>query len=198
MKHLLPELPYTLGELEPRMSENTLKFHYGKHLQTYLDNVNRLVENTDYADLKLKELIVKTNGTLQNNAAQAYNHILFFKQLTPRPIQMSATFTQQLVANFGSVEAFKEQFIKTATNHFGSGWIWLAHDKDNLLKIVECHDAGNPLTQNMRPLMCIDVWEHAYYLDYQNRRAEYINNFWYLINWQRVESRIQNDCLLYY
>ena len=198
MKHLLPELPYALNALEPRMSENTLNFHFKKHLQTYLDNVNHLVEDTPYADFKLKDIIVHANGALFNNAAQAYNHILFFKQLSPEPVPMSSTLTQHLVANFGSVEAFKEQFMQAAIGLFGSGWVWLAQDTNHMLKIVTCPNADNPITQGMRPLMCIDVWEHAYYLDYQNRRAEYVKNFWYLINWKRIESRIEIDSLLFY
>lgn len=198
MKHLLPKLPYALNALEPRMSEQTLNFHFNKHLQTYLDNVNHLVEDTPYADFRLKDIIVHATGALFNNAAQAYNHILFFKQLAPVPVPMSTTLTQHLVANFGSVEAFKDEFIKAAIGLFGSGWVWLAQDAVHVLKIVACPNAGNPITQGMRPLMCIDVWEHAYYLDYQNRRAEYVNNFWYLIDWKRIESRIENDGLLFY
>lgn len=198
MKHLLPELPYELNALEPRMSEKTLSFHFGKHLQTYLDNVNHLTEDTPFEDFKLKDIIIHADGALRNNAAQAYNHILLFKQLSPTPVQMSPALTQQLVANFGSVESFKEQFIDASISLFGSGWVWLAQDADNLLQIVPEANAGNPITQGMRPLMCIDVWEHAYYLDYQNRRAEYVKNFWYLINWKRVESRLENDRLLYY
>lgn len=198
MKHLLPKLPYALNALEPCMSEQTLNFHFNKHLQTYLDNVNHLVEDTPYADFRLKDIIVHATGALLNNAAQAYNHILFFKQLAPVPVPMSTTLTQHLVANFGSVEAFKDEFIKAAIGLFGSGWVWLAQDADHVLKIVACPNAGNPITQGMRPLMCIDVWEHAYYLDYQNRRAEYVNNFWYLIDWKRIESRIENDGLLFY
>lgn len=198
MKHILPELPYALNELAPRMSLETLNFHYGKHLQTYLDNVNRMTEGTEYADASLKEIVCKATGPLFNNAAQAYNHILFFKQLSPQPVAMSANLSQELCARFGSVDDFKAAFVQAATNLFGSGWVWLARDTQNVLQLVSEPNAGNPLTKNMRPLMCIDVWEHAYYLDYQNRRADYINNFWHLINWTRIESRMQNDCLLYY
>ncbi len=198
MKHLLPQLPYALDELDPRMSLDTMNFHYGKHLQTYLDNVNHLVDNTPFAEMPLKDIIQKATGPLFNNAAQAYNHILFFKQLTPHPTHMSAQLTQQLAARFGSVDAFKEAFMQLAISLFGSGWVWLASDTQHVLQLVAEPNAGNPLTQGMRPLMCIDVWEHAYYLDYQNRRADYVKNFWSLINWERVESRIQNDCLLYY
>lgn len=199
MKHELPTLPYALHELAPRMSLETLNFHYGKHLQAYLDKVNQLTQDTELADLPLKDIIKQQPvGPLFNNAAQAYNHILFFKQLTPQPTNMSAALSQELAARFGSVEDFKEAFTQTAINLFGSGWVWLARDNNNVLQLLSSPNADNPLVHNMRPLLCIDVWEHAYYLDYQNRRADYINNFWFLINWQRVESRMQNDCLLYY
>lgn len=199
MKHELPTLPYALHELAPRMSLETLNFHYGKHLQAYLDKVNQLTQDTELADLPLKDIIKQQPvGPLFNNAAQAYNHILFFKQLTPQPTNMSAALSQELAARFGSVEDFKEAFTQAAINLFGSGWVWLAHDNNNVLQLLSSPNADNPLVHNMRPLLCIDVWEHAYYLDYQNRRADYINNFWFLINWQRVESRMQNDCLLYY
>lgn len=199
MKHELPTLPYALHELAPRMSLETLNFHYGKHLQAYLDKVNQLTQGTELADLPLKDIIKQQPvGPLFNNAAQAYNHILFFKQLTPQPTNMSAALSQELAARFGSVEDFKEAFTQAAINLFGSGWVWLARDNNNVLQLLSSPNADNPLVHNMRPLLCIDVWEHAYYLDYQNRRADYINNFWFLINWQRVESRMQNDCLLYY
>lgn len=199
MKHELPTLPYALHELAPRMSLETLNFHYGKHLQAYLDKVNQLTQDTELADLPLKDIIKQQPvGPLFNNAAQAYNHILFFKQLTPQPTNMSAALSQELAARFGSVEDFKEAFTQAAISLFGSGWVWLARDNNNVLQLLSSPNADNPLVHNMRPLLCIDVWEHAYYLDYQNRRADYINNFWFLINWQRVESRMQNDCLLYY
>ena len=199
MKHELPTLPYALHELAPRMSLETLNFHYGKHLQAYLDKVNQLTQDTELADLPLKDIIKQQPvGPLFNNAAQAYNHILFFKQLTPQPTNMSAALSQELAARFGSVEDFKEAFTQAAIILFGSGWVWLARDNNNVLQLLSSPNADNPLVHNMRPLLCIDVWEHAYYLDYQNRRADYINNFWFLINWQRVESRMQNDCLLYY
>ena len=180
------------------MSAETLAFHHGKHLQTYIDNLNRLVEGTPYADMPLKEIVQKADGALLNNAAQAWNHILFFKQLTPQPVNMSSTLTQTISARFGSVEAFREAFEQAAIGLFGSGWVWLALDKEHQLQIVPEPNAGNPIRQGMRPLMCIDVWEHAYYLDYQNRRADYVKNFWYLIDWDRVENRMQSDEYMLY
>lgn len=199
MKHLLPELPYALDALAPVMSADTLNYHYGKHLQTYLDNVNRMIEGTPFADMKLKDMITKAQGALYNNAAQAFNHIIFFKQLTPTPTTISPLLTQALVARFGSVDAFKSEFSNAAATLFGSGWVWLAHDANNVLQIVPEPNAGNPITRNMRPLMCIDVWEHAYYLDYQNRRGDYIKNFWNLVNWDYIEKRMQDkNYQLYY
>lgn len=199
MKHLLPELPYAQDALAPAMSADTLNYHYGKHLQTYLDNVNRMIEGTPFADMKLKDMITKAQGTLYNNAAQAFNHIIFFKQLTPTPTTISPLLTQALVARFGSVDAFKSEFSNAAAVLFGSGWVWLALDANNVLQIVPEPNAGNPITRNMRPLMCIDVWEHAYYLDYQNRRGDYIKNFWNLVNWDYIEKRMQDkNYQLYY
>lgn len=199
MKHLLPELPYALDALAPAMSADTLNYHYGKHLQTYLDNVNRMIEGTPFAEMKLKDMITKAQGALYNNAAQAFNHIIFFKQLTPTPTTISPLLTQALVARFGSVDAFKSEFSNAAAALFGSGWVWLALDANNVLQIVPEPNAGNPITRNMRPLMCIDVWEHAYYLDYQNRRGDYIKNFWNLVNWDYIEKRMQDkNYQLYY
>ena len=199
MKHLLPELPYALDALAPIMSADTLNYHYGKHLQTYLDNVNRMIEGTPFADMKLKDMITKAQGALYNNAAQAFNHIIFFKQLTPTPTTISPLLTQALVARFGSVGAFKSEFSNAAVTLFGSGWVWLALNANNVLQIVPEPNAGNPITRNMRPLMCIDVWEHAYYLDYQNRRGDYIKNFWNLVNWDYIEKRMQDkNYQLYY
>lgn len=199
MKHLLPELPYALDALAPVMSADTLNYHYGKHLQTYLDNVNRMIEGTPFAEMKLKDMITKAQGALYNNAAQAFNHIIFFKQLTPTTTTISPLLTQALVARFGSVDAFKSEFSNAAVTLFGSGWVWLALDANNVLQIVPEPNAGNPITRNMRPLMCIDVWEHAYYLDYQNRRGDYIKNFWNLVNWDYIEKRMQDkNYQLYY
>ena len=199
MKHLLPELPYALDALAPVMSADTLNYHYGKHLQTYLDNVNRMIEGTPFAEMKLKDMITKAQGALYNNAAQAFNHIIFFKQLTPTPTTISPLLTQAHVARFGSVDEFKSEFSNAATALFGSGWVWLALDANNVLQIVPEPNAGNPITRNMRPLMCIDVWEHAYYLDYQNRRGDYIKNFWNLVNWDYIEKRMQDkNYQLYY
>ena len=199
MTHKMLQLPYDLNALEPRMSADTLMYHHGKHLQTYMDNVNRLTASSPYEDMSLKELVCNTTGALFNNAAQAWNHILFFKQLSPKPTPMGRDLCQAIQVAFGSFADFKEEFTKAALGLFGSGWVWLAADKQMGLHILAEPNAGNPLTRGMNPLFCLDVWEHAYYLDYQNRRADYIENFWQLLDWGRVENRLmRNDCTLYY
>ena len=199
MIHKMPELPYALDALAPNLSLETLEYHYGKHLKTYLDNVNSLIVGTPYEEMTLKDIIKQADGPIYNNAAQAWNHILYFKQLTPTPVPMSSNMSQAIIANFGSVEEFQKQFSEAATKLFGSGWVWLALDEQHQLKIVSTPNAGNPMTQNMRPLFCIDVWEHAYYIDYRNRRPAYIDNFWPLINWENVEHRMaREDSMLYY
>lgn len=199
MKHLMPELPYAPTDLAPRMSQETLSFHYGKHLRTYLDNINRLVQGTPYEEMHLKDIIQKADGAIYNNAAQSWNHILFFRELTPGGKDMSSALTQRISAKWGSCEEFRKQFTAAATGLFGSGWVWLALDAKGELQLLSTPNAGNPMTSGMRPLMCIDVWEHAYYLDYQNRRADYVDAFWQLINWEYVEHRITlEDSSIYY
>lgn len=200
MKHQMPKLQYAANALSPRISEETINFHFGKHLQTYIDNINKLVVGTPYEDMHLKE-IIKTvkGGPVYNNAAQAWNHILFFRELTPTPVAMGSTLSQAIAARWGSFDTFKEEFTKAAVGLFGSGWVFLALDEQRQLQIVSESNAGNPMTQGMRPLMCIDVWEHAYYLDYQNRRAAFVDNFWPLIDWAYVEHRYtRDDPFLYY
>lgn len=193
MIHKMPELPYAQHALEPIMSAETLSFHFGKHLQTYLDNVNKLIVGTPYAEMPLKEIIAKASGPIYNNAAQAWNHIMFFKQLTPQPVAMSSTICQAITSRFDSIDNFRKQFTEAAVGLFGSGWVWLALDERHELQLLALPNAGNPITHNMRPLFCIDVWEHAYYIDYRNRRAEYVEKFWNLIDWQKVERRMSLD-----
>lgn len=195
----IPELPYSLDSLAPVLSRETLEYHYGKHLQGYLDNTNKLIKGTRYEEMTLKDIIKEADGLIFNNAAQAWNHILYFKQLTPTPVHMSSNLTQAIIAQFGSIENFRKQFTEAATKLFGSGWVWVVLDAQHQLQIISTSNAGNPMTQDMRPLLCIDVWEHAYYIDYRNRRAEYIEKFWSLINWDYVEHRMEReDSMLYY
>lgn len=190
MTHSLPTLPYEMEALAPHMSRETLEYHYGKHLKTYIDNLNNLIVGTPFAEMPLEEICVKAEGPIFNNGAQAWNHIFFFNSLTPTSQGApTGALAAAIDRDFGSLEAFKEQFGKAATSLFGSGWVWLCSDKDGKLSIVAEPNAGNPLKKGLTPLLCIDVWEHAYYIDYRNSRPEFIKNFWELVNWKVVEQR---------
>lgn len=189
MKHAMPQLPYTMEALAPLMSQETLEYHYGKHLQTYVDNLNKLIAGTPFEDMSLEDIICKADGGIFNNAAQAWNHTFFFETLTAQPQDIPASVADKLAKDFGSVEAFRQEFTQKATTLFGSGWVWLAEDAGKKLYILSEPNAGNPLTQGMKPILTIDVWEHAYYIDYRNRRAAYIEAFWELIDWTKVAAR---------
>ena len=160
----MPELPYAPEALAPKMSKETFDYHYGKHLQTYVNNLNNLIAGTPYEEMPLDEIVRKADGGIFNNAAQAWNHTFFFRMLTPAQQPMPAKLAAKLTEAFGSVEAFKEQFTKAAVGLFGSGWAWLAMDKAGKLSIVAKPNAGNPMTDGLRPVMTVDVWEHAYYI----------------------------------
>lgn len=188
MKHEMPLLPYDKGALAPAMSKETLEYHYGKHLQTYVDNLNKLIAGTEYENMPLEKIVEKSSGVVFNNAAQAWNHTFFFMQFTPGHKEMSENLVRIISDNFGSVESFKEQFIKTATTLFGSGWVWLAKDENGKLSILSEANAGNPLQKKLTPVMTVDVWEHAYYIDYRNKRADYLNAIWNIIDWDVVEK----------
>ncbi len=190
MIYTLPPLPYAADALEPRISQETIDYHYGKHLQTYIDNLNRLIEGTPYKDVPLEDIILTATGPLFNNAAQVWNHTFFFNSLTPDPEPMPAELKDYLIRDFGSVETFKEKFKKAATDIFGSGWAWLAQDGNGRLHIIQESNAGNPLRAGFKPLLTIDVWEHAYYIDYRNRRAAFVDSCWDLINWKKVTKRM--------
>lgn len=190
MTHSLPTLPYEMEALAPHMSRETLEYHYGKHLKTYIDNLNNLIVGTPFAEMPLEEICVKAEGPIFNNGAQAWNHIFFFNSLTPTSQGApTGALAAAIDRDFGSLEAFKEQFGKAATSLFGSGWVWLCSDKAGKLSIIAEPNAGNPLKKGLTPLLCIDVWEHAYYIDYRNSRPEFIKNFWELVNWKVVEQR---------
>lgn len=189
MKHLMPELPYAPEALAPRMSRETLEYHYGKHLQTYVDNLNRLIAGTPYETKSLEEIVRTSDGAVFNNAAQTWNHTFFFRMLSPSQPEMPAALAERLARDFGSVESFKDQFTKAATGLFGSGWTWLAADAKGRLSIVAKPNAGNPLTDGLRPVLTVDVWEHAYYIDYRNRRADFVAAWWELVDWRKVAER---------
>ena len=189
MTHTMPELPYPMEALAPHMSKETLDYHYGKHLQTYVDNLNKLIPGTPYENSTLEEMVCKAEGPVFNNAAQTWNHTFFFQSLTPAQTDIPASLADLLTRDFGSVEAFKEAFAKATVGLFGSGWVWLVADAEDKLSIKAESNAGNPLRQGLKPVLVIDVWEHAYYIDYQNRRAEHINALWDIIDWKKVEER---------
>lgn len=193
MKHELPKLPYANDALAQVLGEATLNFHYGKHERAYIDNLNKLIAGTEYENQTLEEIIRSSEGGIFNNAAQAWNHIFYFFTLSPDgKVAPEGSLRQAIERDFVSVEAFKEKFEAAGLSLFGSGWIWLVADVSGKLSIVQGKNAETPLTTpGMRSLLCFDVWEHAYYLDYQNRRAEYLHRMWEIIDWDVVEQRFE-------
>lgn len=190
MTFTLPELPYAHDALAPVISEETIKFHYGKHHQAYVNNLNGLIPGTEFENADLETIVKKSEGPVFNNAAQVWNHTFYFNSLTPQKgSQPSAELAKAIEAAFGSLENFKAEFAKAATTLFGSGWAWLVKDADGKLSITKESNAGNPMTRGLVPVLTFDVWEHAYYLDYQNRRPDHIAAMWELVNWDVVSSR---------
>src|ERR1035437_1775393 len=190
MKFSLPELPYAHNALEPIISERTISFHYGKHHQTYVNNLNGLVDGTEFENSDLETIIKKSEGPIFNNAAQIWNHTFYFFSLTPNKGNLpDDKLTGAIKEGWDSVENFKTEFNKAAVSVFGSGWAWLVKDDSGKLSIVKESNAGNPITRGLTPLLTFDVWEHAYYLDYQNRRADYVSALWDLIDWKIVSER---------
>lgn len=196
MKDILPvngqfemmALPYEgLGNV---ISKETLGFHHGKHLKAYVDNLNKLLPGSGFENLPLSEVVRKSEGGMFNNAGQVLNHAMYFEQFSPAPQPMSTKFAATLERDFGSVDAFKKEFELKGTTLFGSGWVWLSADAQGKLVITQQKNAENPVTMGLSPLLTFDVWEHAYYLDYQNRRADYLAALWQIIDWQVVESRL--------
>lgn len=195
MKYTQPKLPYSNNALEPAISGRTVDFHYGKHEKAYIDNLNRLIHDTGYEDMSLEEIIRKADGALFNNASQAWNHIFYFFSFSPEgggdiP---AGEFRDAIVRDFGSVDTFKKAFEDAAVGLFGSGWVWLSRDRDGRLFLTQESNAGNPLRQGLTPLLTFDVWEHAYYLDYQNRRADAVHALWNVVDWDIIEERYDND-----
>lgn len=191
MTFTLPALPYEMDALAPHMSEETLEYHYGKHHQTYVTNLNNLTEGTDDATKSLEELIKSASGGLFNNAAQVWNHTFFWHCLTPESYaEPRGDLLEAINSAFGSFAEFKAQFTETAIKTFGSGWAWLVQDDAGSLSIVSTSNAENPMTQGLKPLLTCDVWEHAYYIDYRNRRPDYLNAFWSLVHWDFVSEQL--------
>ncbi|RNC77492.1 superoxide dismutase [Piscirickettsia salmonis] len=193
MSFELPALPYAMNALEPHMSQETLEFHYGKHHNTYVTNLNKLIEGTEFASTSLEEIIKKSSGGLFNNAAQVWNHTFFWSCLSPQGgNQPSGELFDAIVSKFGSFESFKEQFTQTAVTTFGSGWGWLVKNQVGELEVVSTSNAGNPMTEGKAPLLTCDVWEHAYYIDYRNARPKFLDAFWALVNWDFVSENFNN------
>lgn len=190
MKFTQPILPYPPDALMPVISPVTIDYHYGKHEKAYIDNLNRLIEGTPFEDMPLERIIMESDGPLFNNASQAWNHIFYFFQFMPKGQKVpGGRLMEQIEKQYGSFEDFQRQFEESGASIFGSGWIWLANDADGRLEIIKGSNAENPLTRNLNPILVFDVWEHAYYLDYQNRRADYLHRLWDIVDWSVVESR---------
>lgn len=185
----LPPLPYEKNALEPHISRETLTYHYEKHHQTYVVNLNKLIAGTAFESLSLDEIVMQSSGGVFNNAAQVWNHTFYWHCLSSEGGNApQGALGAAIVEAFGSFDAFKEQFTQTALTTFGSGWAWLVQDADKKLKIVSTSNAGTPMTMGLTALLTCDVWEHAYYIDYRNMRADYVKAFWSLVNWTFVES----------
>ena len=191
-KYELIALPYEANALEPVISKETLGFHHGKHLNAYVNNLNGLIEGTKFEEMSLEEIVRTADGGVFNNAGQILNHNLYFTQFrTPKADnQPTGVIAQWIDQQFGSFEAFKEEFTKKGATLFGSGWVWLSVDKEGKLQITQETNAGNPVQRGFRPLLTFDVWEHAYYIDYQNRRPDHLNALWQIINWDVVNERL--------
>ena len=188
-------LPYAPDALEPVISRQTIEFHYGKHLQTYVDNLNKLVAGTEFESMPLEQIVCKSQGGIFNNAGQILNHNLYFTQFRPvtrhpSPVtDIPSPLLDAINRDFGSFEAFQAEFEQKGITLFGSGWVWLSADKDGKLVITQEPNANNPVTKGLKPLLTMDVWEHAYYLDYQNRRAAHLQALWQIINWDEINRR---------
>jgi len=190
MKFELPKLPYATDALEPVIGKQTIELHWGKHLQTYITNLNNLIQGTKFENADLETIVKESDGAIFNNAGQTLNHNIYFLSFSPNGGgEPKGKLAEAIKAKWGSFEEFKKEFNAAGTAVFGSGWVWLAKDKDGKLEITKEANAGNPITKGMVPLLGFDVWEHAYYLDYQNRRADHLTELWKIIDWNAVEAR---------
>ena len=190
MKFELVKLPYATNALEPVISKQTIELHHGKHLQTYVNNLNNLIQGTKFENADLETIVKESEGGLFNNAGQVLNHNIYFTQFSPTGGgNPSGELAVAINAAWGSFENFQKEFEAAGLSLFGSGWVWLAAGKDGKLSITKEANGGNPVTKGLNPLLGFDVWEHAYYIDYQNRRADHLKELWKIINWKAVESR---------
>ena len=194
MTFLLPKLPYEMDALTPHISQETLEYHYGKHHNTYVVNLNKLVENTQYATMSLEDIIKTSSGGIFNNAAQVWNHTFYWNCLSPNGGgEPQGKLADAINKAFGSFATFKEKFTQASITTFGSGWGWLVQDTQGNLSIVSTSNAGTPMTEGLHALLTCDVWEHAYYIDYRNMRPNYMNAFWELVNWEFVSSQLSGS-----
>lgn len=190
MKFELIQLPYEANALEPVISEETVNYHYGKHLQTYVNNLNKLIVGTPFEDATLQQIVAGSDGAIFNNAGQVLNHNLYFTQFSPRGGgEPTGKLAEAINRKWGSFENFRKEFVNAGTGLFGSGWVWLAADENGELSIVKEPNGGNPVAEGLKPLLGFDVWEHAYYLDYQNRRPDHLNELWKIVDWETVGKR---------
>jgi len=181
----LPALPYAIDALAPHISQETLEFHYGKHHQTYVTNLNNLIAGTAFADASLESIVSRSEGGMFNNAAQIWNHTFYWNSLSPNGGgEPTGALASAIIAEFGSFDEFKAEFTKCAVTTFGSGWAWLVKNADGSIELVSSSNAATPLTEGQTPLLTCDVWEHAYYIDYRNARPKYLEAFWALVNWE--------------
>ncbi|MBO7233669.1 MAG: superoxide dismutase [Paludibacteraceae bacterium] len=193
MKFTLPALPYAPNALEPAISQQTIEYHYGKHLPAYINNLNKLIEGTEWENAELAEIVRTSEGAVFNNAAQVWNHTFYFESFSPEgggePV---GALRSAILTRWGSFGAFKEEMNKAALGLFGSGWVWLVSDRKGHVSIMSESNAGNPLTKGYIPLLTFDVWEHAYYIDYRNQRADHLMHIWGIIDWKLIEQRYLN------
>jgi Fe-Mn family superoxide dismutase len=194
--HKLPDLPYAMDALEPHISKETLEFHYGKHHRTYVDNLNKLIAGTEFEKASLEDIVKKSSGVIFNNAAQVWNHTFYWNCLAPKAGSTpEGELAAEIKRKWGNFDTFKAAFSKQATGNFGSGWTWLVRTADGELDIVNTGNAQTPLTSNDMPLLTCDVWEHAYYIDYRNRRPDYLGAFWNLVNWKFVAANLADAAI---
>jgi Fe-Mn family superoxide dismutase len=191
MAHELPKLPYAMDALAPVISKETLEYHYGKHHQAYVNNLNKLIAGSEFEKASLEEIIKKATGGIFNNGAQVFNHTFYWNCFSPSGGgEPSGKLADAIKKNFGSFAEFKKQFTQSAATNFGSGWTWLVKDTDGKLKIVNTSNAGNPVKEGKKPLLTVDVWEHAYYIDYRNARPTYLEKVWDIFNWDFVAKNL--------
>ncbi len=191
MSFILPELPFDKDALQPHISAETLDYHYGKHHAAYVNNLNKLIEGTEFEGMPLDEIIKKSNGGIFNNSAQVFNHTFFWHCLSPDSGGTpKGKIGEEINKAFGSFDEFKTKFSGAAATLFGAGWAWLVKNPDGSLEIVQKSNAGTPLTDGTKPILTLDVWEHAYYIDYRNARPKFIEHFWELINWDFAEKNL--------